>query len=78
MTSPPGRHRYRPSRDVTRAGGAFVTLIGFASAAYAFVQAFGWLRGGLLLLAAAALVAAISACLFSGPTMKSKHSPSFG
>lgn len=72
MTSPPGRHRYRPSRDVMRAGGAFVTLIGFASAAYAFMQAFGWLRGGLLLLAAAALVAAISACLFSGPTMKSK------
>lgn len=72
MTSPPGRHRYRPSRDVMRAGGAFVALIGFASAAYAFIQAFGWLRGGLLLLAAAALVAAISACLFSGPTMKSK------
>lgn len=72
MTSPPGRHRYRPSRDVVRAGGAFVALIGFASAAYGFIQAFGWLRGGLLLLAAAALVAGISACLFSGPTMKSK------
>ncbi|RDH75437.1 hypothetical protein DVS77_27455 [Mycolicibacterium moriokaense] len=55
-----------------RAGGAFVALIGFASAAFAFIQAFGWLRGSLLLLAAAALVAAISACLFSGPTMKSK------
>ncbi len=72
MTSPPGRHRYRPSRDAVKAVSIFAGVIGFASASYGFIQAFGWLRGVLLLLTAAAIVATASAWLFSGPTMKSK------
>lgn len=55
MTSQPGCHRYHPSRDAVKAVSVFVGVTGFAAAAYGCIQAFGWLRGGLLLLTAAAI-----------------------
>lgn len=72
MTSTPGRHRWRPSKDAQKVIKFFVGVVGFASAVLAFAQLLGWLRGGLLLLAAAAFLTAIAAWLYTGPTMRSR------